>query len=78
MYILVSSRGGGGGGGGVEGYIFMEKSPGFEIGKLGNYERPHIRVSGTGRYFIDLLLKKLEKSAAFLGIRKERGDISQR
>ena len=25
-----------GGGGGVEGYIFMEKSPGFEIGKLGN------------------------------------------
>ena len=22
---------------GVEGYIFMEKSPGFEIGKLGNY-----------------------------------------
>ena len=30
--------GGWGGGGGVEGYIFMEKSPGFEIGKLGNYE----------------------------------------
>ena len=28
MYIL---------GGGREGYIFMEKSTGFEIGKLGNY-----------------------------------------
>ena len=23
---------------GVEGYIFMERSPGFEIGKLGNYD----------------------------------------
>ena len=23
---------------GMEGYISMEKSPGFEIGKLGNYE----------------------------------------
>ena len=39
MYIpvlyLFSSRVGGGGGGG--GYIFIEESPGFEIGKLGNY-----------------------------------------
>jgi hypothetical protein len=28
---------------------------------------PAKTVSGTGRYFIDLLLKKLEKSAAYLG-----------
>ena len=43
MYILVFIpfffEGGGGArsGEGVDGYIFMGKSPGFEIGKLGNY-----------------------------------------
>ena len=41
-------------------------------------QRPHVQVSGTGRYFIDLLLKELEKSAAFLGNRKESDDTSQK
>ena len=41
-------------------------------------QRPHAQVSGTGRYFIDLLLKELEKSSAFLGNTKESGDTSQR
>ena len=34
-------------------------------------QRSHVQVSGTGRYFIDLLLKELEKSAAFFGIKME-------
>ena len=41
-------------------------------------QRAHVQVSGTGRYFIDLLLKELEKSAAFLGNRKENDDTSQK
>ena len=41
-------------------------------------QRPHVQVSGTGRYLIDLLLKELEKSAAFLGNRKESDDSSQK
>ena len=41
-------------------------------------QRPHVQVSGTGRYFIDLLLMEVEKSAAFLGNRKESDDTSQK
>ena len=55
--------GGGGEGGGGEGYIFMEKSPGFEIGKFGNYAISYFKTNLDSREIIPqyMLLPKSQK-----------------